>query len=57
LETGIGAVIAGFDDHFSYPKMLKAASYLKNPDCLFVATNSDERVPVGKNLVIPGMYC
>ena len=55
----MGAVVIGFDEHFSYPKILKAATYLSDPDCHFIATCADECLPVKKDMginnVFPGM--
>lgn len=58
LETGVKAVVCGFDEHISFYKCLKAATYLKDENCLFLATNTDETYPCpNKNIVVPGSGC
>jgi len=55
LEEEVGAVIVGLDRHFNYVKLLKAASYLGDPECLFIASNMDDRFPVeNSKFVVPG---
>ena len=41
METNIGCVIVGFHYDLSYMKLLKAVTYLQNPEVLFIGTNSD----------------
>ena len=43
------------DLHFNYYKMVKAASYAKNPDNLFICTSDDAIMPTeNKEIVITG---
>ena len=56
LDPDVGAVVVGFDPDFDYAKLLKASCYLlRDPNCLFLATNMDEKYPViGTPYHLPG---
>jgi 4-nitrophenyl phosphatase len=53
LESDVGAVLLGFDLDINYKKLAKAFTYLRNPECAFLATNSDLTYPSG-GTVFPG---
>lgn len=54
LDPEIRCVLVGFDKYISYPKMMKAASYARQKDCIFLATNEDTHLPMDVPFVIPG---
>lgn len=50
----VGAVVVGYEKHFNYHKLMKAANYLQQRHCLFLATNEDETCPgPNPNVVTP----
>lgn len=54
-DHDVTAVIVGFDNQISFPKLVKACSYANKPDCLFIASNSDETYPPPNDrIVVPG---
>lgn len=55
LPDDVNGVICGNDKHFSYFKLLKAASILSRPNSVFIGTNIDQQFPAGDGLVIPGL--
>lgn len=49
LQQGIGAVVVGFDEDFSYEKLCFASACLREiPDCHFVCTNLDNADHIGE---------
>ncbi|XP_078096358.1 glycerol-3-phosphate phosphatase [Mustelus asterias] len=56
LDPAVGAVLVGFDEHFTYLKLCRAARYLRNPACIFLATNTDTLLPL-EGGGIPGTGC
>lgn len=55
LEPDVGAVVVGFDNQISFPKLARACSYAKQKDCLLIASNADETFPhPNPKVVVPG---
>ena len=55
LDKDVGCVIASLTYELSFMKLMKAVSYLDNPDVIFLGTNTDPVFPVRKGCVVPGM--
>ncbi|VDL85052.1 unnamed protein product [Nippostrongylus brasiliensis] len=52
------AVVCSYDAHLSYPKIMRAATYLKRKEIDFFVTNEDYTFPgPDPNMVIPGSGC
>jgi len=45
--------VVGLDSAVSYPKLAFAFHHLQDPNCLFLATNSDSKLPVN-DISLPG---
>lgn len=55
LDPEVGAVVVGFDNQISFPKLAKACSYAKNKNCILIAANADETFPhPDPDIVVPG---
>ena len=54
IDPEVGCVIASIDYYVSYLKILKAVTYLNNPEVIFLVTNQDERFPFDDNVILPG---
>ena len=53
-DPAVGAVLCGLDTSMNYTKYSKAFQYLlQNPDCKFLATNTDSTYPTAHGL-LPG---
>lgn len=49
-------MVVGFDAHFSYYKLARAHHYLRDPACLFLATNTDHTFP-DLHCLLPATGC
>jgi len=52
-DDTVGAVVIGFDIQVNYRKLARAFTYLTNPKCQFIATNTDATYPYAGS-VFPG---
>lgn len=55
LDPNVGAVLVNYDHNFHYSHILKATNYLRDPNCLFLATCMDDRIPSGSEMIVPGI--
>ena len=54
IDPEVRCVISCVDFYVSYLKILKAVTYLNNPEVIFLATNLEERHTYQKNIIHPG---
>ncbi|VDO79205.1 unnamed protein product [Onchocerca flexuosa] len=55
ISRKVRAVIVSYDIHISYPKIMRAASYINQPGVRFYATNPDPKLPGPvPGVVVPG---
>uniref|UniRef100_A0A8C2XAB2 Pyridoxal (pyridoxine, vitamin B6) phosphatase n=1 Tax=Cyclopterus lumpus TaxID=8103 RepID=A0A8C2XAB2_CYCLU len=50
----VKAVLVGHDDKLTFLKLAKASCYLRDPDCLFLATDNDPWHPLSGGRILPG---
>lgn len=54
LAQDVKAVLVGHDDGMTFLKLAKASCYLRDPDCLFLATDNDPWHPLSSGRILPG---
>ncbi|XP_074493466.1 pyridoxal phosphate phosphatase [Sebastes fasciatus] len=54
LAPDVKAVLVGHDDKLTFLKLAKASCYLRDPDCLFLATDNDPWHPLSGGRILPG---
>lgn len=55
LDRDVGAVLVNYEYNFHYTHIFRAVNYLKDPNCLFLASCVDDRIPSGTEMIIPGI--
>lgn len=53
-EEPVRAVVVGYDDQFTFAKLSQACAYLRDPQCLLVATDPDPWHPLSDGQRTPG---
>ncbi|XP_015242740.1 PREDICTED: pyridoxal phosphate phosphatase [Cyprinodon variegatus] len=54
LAPDVKAVLVGHDDKLTFLKLAKASCYLRDPECLFLATDNDPWHPLSSGRILPG---
>lgn len=54
LAADVKAVLVGHDDKLTFLKLAKATCYLRDPECLFLATDNDPWHPLSGGRILPG---
>ncbi|XP_008333423.1 pyridoxal phosphate phosphatase-like [Cynoglossus semilaevis] len=54
LAANVKAVLVGHDDKMTFLKLAKASCYLRDPECLFLATDNDPWHPLSGGRILPG---
>ncbi|KAM6965149.1 chronophin-like [Aplochiton taeniatus] len=57
LTQNVKAVLMGHDDKFTFLKLARASCYLRDPECLFLATDNDPWHPLQNGRILPGSGC
>lgn len=54
LDPDVRAVLVGYDETFTFMKLAKACCYLRDAECLFLATDPDPWHPLRGGRITPG---
>ncbi|XP_060927511.1 pyridoxal phosphate phosphatase [Limanda limanda] len=54
LAPDVKAVLVGHDDKLTFLKLAKASCFLRDPECLFLATDNDPWHPLPEGRILPG---
>ena len=57
MDKNVGTVVVGLDRNINYVKMSRAASYIRDHQCRFIATNADGSYPNAGGIISGGSGC